>query len=176
MLFLSDVDSSCSGLRNVFCPSLLSSELEVSDPLCSTSSVFFGGGDSFSSSYDYGAGGGPSLLRPSECVSSEIACYLHALYASPLLKVGLYGAECCVSDGCVATVDSGANCPILSYEATLRLLEDSSESSLRVLGVNGAATKADVQGSLVVDLVGSRGRRYQLDLGTAHGMENCPMK
>ena len=115
----------------------------------------------------------PSLLRPSDSVMQTMLKYL---------KTSLYGASRCVDDDenddddeVEALIDSGANCHVLSYKAALKLLRDATESYLKVIGVNGSTSSADIQGSLIVDLVGSSGQKYQLDLGTAHGMKDCPV-
>lgn len=74
-----------------------------------------------------------------------------------------------------ALIDSGADVHVLSYEAALLLFEAIKASELQVIGVSGARTRADVQGQLVVTLQGPSGVQYNIDLGTAHGMKNCPM-
>ena len=107
------------------------------------------------------------ILRPPVPVLDNICTYL---------TVCLHGAARRVADEYMsALIDSGANCHILTYEAAMKLLRDQSESNLRVIGVNGDSTAADVQGRLLVKLKGSSGREYLLDLGTAHGMKNCPV-
>ena len=128
----------------------------------------------------------PSVVRTPLAVLKAASSYVCATVSSLVSDFGHVdgaGFSCCVADAVcgVATdhvmglIDSGANVHILSYEAALKLLEDAAESYLKVLGVNGASTRADVQGRLVVELLGSSGRKYNLDLGTAHGMKNCPM-
>ena len=92
------------------------------------------------------------------------------------LNVCLHGASRQFAEEYVTTlVDSGANCHVLSYEDALKLLQDQVESQLNVTGVDGSTTRADVKGRLIVTLVGSSGREYKLDLGTAHGMKGCPV-
>jgi hypothetical protein len=118
----------------------------------------------------------PSLVRTPVVLLSALSSYVESIVSSSSLDHALLGATGdFVEEPVVGWVDSGANCHILTYEDALKLLADMSESNLRVLGVNGSTTRAVVKGQLFVDLVGSSGRKYLLDLGTAHGMKDCPM-
>lgn len=118
----------------------------------------------------------PSIVRSPVALLISMTSYLDDVFSHPSLSRAFLSAEGVFDEDIVmGLIDSGANCHILSYDAALKLLDDAVESHLRVLGVNGSATRADVQGRLLVDLVGSSGRKYRLDLGTAHGMKKCPM-
>ena len=80
-----------------------------------------------------------------------------------------------VSGSINAAVDSGADVHIPNLEDALKMFREVRISSLQVVGVNVAVTRADKQGSLVVGLrdpIG--GFLYQVDLGTAHAMRSCP--
>ena len=62
-----------------------------------------------------------------------------------------------------------------NLEDALKMLREVTVSSLLVVGVYGAVTRADKQGSLVVGLRDSiGGSLYQVDLGTAHTARSCP--
>jgi len=56
------------------------------------------------------------------------------------------------------------------------LFRDPQKSNLRVLGVSGHHTEADLQGRLVLALEDpTTGEKYLVDLGIAHSMKECPV-
>jgi hypothetical protein len=74
------------------------------------------------------------------------------------------------------TFDSGSSHHILSFAAALLLFRDPKKSSLRVLGVSGQHTEADLEGHVVLSLEDpSTGEKYLVDLGMAHSMRECPV-
>ena len=75
----------------------------------------------------------------------------------------------------VATLDSGADVHVLSYDAALTLFHDIKASRLKVVGVSGVGTAADIRGHLIVTVESPVGKLYRFDLGTAHGLKGCPM-
>ena len=74
-----------------------------------------------------------------------------------------------------AIIDSGADLHIWNLKDAMKLFSDLQISKLDVIGVNGKTTRADRQGTLVVLLKGPKGTEYNLDLGTAHALESCPV-
>jgi hypothetical protein len=64
---------------------------------------------------------------------------------------------------------------ILTYEAALILFEEIKASRLQVVGVNGAGSRADVRGQLIISVKSSNGSIHRFYLGEAHGMKGCPM-
>jgi hypothetical protein len=71
------------------------------------------------------------------------------------------------------TLDSAADTHILSMDAAC-LLFKSKTSQLKVIGVSGKSTMADVEGHLVVT-VSDGNKTYRIDLGTAYGLSGCPL-
>ena len=74
-----------------------------------------------------------------------------------------------------AVIVSGADVQILTLKGALKLIRDLQLSTLEVIGVNGATTRSDRQGTLIVYLKGPQVTEYNLDLGTAHAMKSCPV-
>jgi hypothetical protein len=102
--------------------------------------------------------------------------YLLSLGSSPgALGFGLFGAAEAAKHECAATIDSGADVHVLSYDDAMKLFQEIQASRLKVVGVNGASTTADVQGQLIITVEGNSGTLHRFDLGTAHGMRGCPM-
>ena len=62
-------------------------------------------------------------------------------------EVGLAGAA---ASSVVATLDSGADVHVLSYDAAITLFHDIKASRLKVVGVSGVGTAADIRGHLIV--------------------------
>jgi len=72
--------------------------------------------------------------------------------------------------------DSGSTHHILSFDAAVSLFRDPKKSNLRVLGVSGHHTEADLQGRLVLALEDpTTGEKYLVDLGIANSMKECPV-
>ena len=69
-----------------------------------------------------------------------------------------------------AVIDSGADVLLLDLKDAMKLFRDLQISTLEVIGVNGATTRADCQGPPVVCLKGPPGNEYNLNLGTAQAM------
>ena len=136
-----------------------------------TQSLYESGGKDWGGSGD----GFLSLLQTLPRHSSTMLKYLNSINTCPFMGFGKYGNVAGAVDEHSALIDSGADVHVLSYEAALLLFEAIKASELQVIGVSGARTRAAVQGQLVVTLQGPSGARYKLDLGTAHGMKNCPM-
>jgi hypothetical protein len=102
--------------------------------------------------------------------------YLFSLGSSPgALGFGLFGTAAMVHHESLAAIDSGADVHVLSYDDAIKLFQEIRASHLKVVGVNGVSTTADVQGRLVITVEGPSGQQHRFDLGTAHGMRGCPM-
>ena len=72
--------------------------------------------------------------------------------------------------------DSGSDHHILTLEAAIALFRDKHPSHLRVMGVSGQHTSAELQGHLIIAVEdSSTGETYRIDLGEAHGMRECPV-
>ena len=74
-----------------------------------------------------------------------------------------------------AVIDSGADTPIWNLKGAMKMFSNLQISKLEIIGVNGTTTRADRQGTLVVCLKSPLGTEFNLDLGTAHAMESCPV-
>ena len=74
------------------------------------------------------------------------------------------------------TLDSGSEIHILTLAAAMQLFTAPQVSNLRVTGVSGSSTKADLMGHLVIAVEDPlTGMKYHIDLGVGHGMHSCPM-
>ena len=72
--------------------------------------------------------------------------------------------------------DSGSDHHVLSLAAAQALFRDKQPSTLRVLGVSGQHTDAELQGHLILAIIDvTTGDKYRVDLGDAHGMQACPV-
>ena len=119
-----------------------------------------------------------SLLEaPPDLLSSMTNCLVSVeSRLAPAARFGLYGAAAAVvHKEVLATIDSGADVHILTYEAALILFEDIKASRLQVVGVNGTGSRADVRGQLVITVKSQNGLIHRFYLGEAHGMKGCPM-
>ena len=74
-----------------------------------------------------------------------------------------------------AAIDSGADARIWNLKDAMKLFSILQISKLEVIGVNGATTRTDRQGTFVVCLKGPQGTEYNLDLGTVRAMESFPV-
>ena len=74
------------------------------------------------------------------------------------------------------TFDSGSDTHLFTLEAAEALFTTKQLSTLRVVGVSGKSTNADLSGHLIVCVEDPlSGYRYNIDLGQAHAMQDCPM-
>jgi len=74
------------------------------------------------------------------------------------------------------TFDSGSEVHLLTLSAAMSLFSDQQASNLRVIGVSGAAVRADLMGHLIIAVLDPvTDQRYHIDLGLSHGMASCPM-
>ena len=74
------------------------------------------------------------------------------------------------------TFDSGANVRLLSLKATMALFANSRVATLRITGISGTSTKADLAGHLVIRVQDpASGQVYFVDLGKAYGMKSVPL-
>jgi hypothetical protein len=71
------------------------------------------------------------------------------------------------------SLDSASTEHILTLEDAL-LLRERSGSDLKLLGVSGIPTRADVEGKLLVSVL-HEGTEYRVDLGTSYGVAGCPL-
>jgi len=119
---------------------------------------------------------GFSLTEAPSALLSSMEIYLKTLGSSPgALVFSFFGAAAAAQHECAATIDSGADVHVLSYDDAMKLFQEIQASQLKVVGVNGASTTADVQGQLIITVEGNSGTLHRFDLGTAHGMHGCPM-
>ena len=80
--------------------------------------------------------------------------YLFSLGSSPgALGFGLFGTAAMAHHESLAAIDSGADVHVLSYDEAMKLFQEIRASHLKVVGVNGVSTTADVQGRLVITVV-----------------------
>ena len=76
----------------------------------------------------------------------------------------------------IFTFDSASEIHVLTLEAAMQLFTAQQVSNLRIIGVSGSSTKADLMGHLVIAVEDpSSGVRHHIDLGVSHGMNSCPM-
>jgi len=80
-----------------------------------------------------------------------------------------------VSSSILATFDSGSDVHVLTVEAAQTLFASLSPSELRIVGVSGSPTRADLKGHLVVMAESPDGSQHHIDLGLAHAMRACPL-
>ena len=80
-----------------------------------------------------------------------------------------------VSSSILATFDSGSDVHVLTVEAAQTLFASLSASELRIVGVSGSPTRADLKGHLVVMVESPDGAQHHIDLGLAHAMRACPL-
>ena len=74
------------------------------------------------------------------------------------------------------TFDSGANVHLLSLEAAMALFANSRVATLRITGISGTSTKADLVGHLIIRVQDPvSGQVYFVDLGKAYGMKSVPL-
>jgi hypothetical protein len=71
------------------------------------------------------------------------------------------------------TLDSASDTHVLSMEAA-SLLFSTKPSDLKIIGVSGARSTADVEGQLVITVLHGD-KQYQVDLGTGYGLSGCPL-
>ena len=70
------------------------------------------------------------------------------------------------------TFDSASEVHLLTLEAATQFFSAHQASNLRILGVSGTATRADLMGHLIIAVEDpTSGVRYHIDLGLAHGMK-----
>ena len=71
---------------------------------------------------------------------------------APAARFGLYGAAAAVvHKEVLATIDSGADVHMLTYEAALILFEEIKASRLQVVGVDGTGSRVDMCGQLIIN-------------------------
>ena len=74
------------------------------------------------------------------------------------------------------TFDSASEVHLLTLEAATQFFSAHQASNLRILGVSGTATRADLMGHLIIAVEDpTSGVKYHIDLGQSHGMKSCPM-
>jgi hypothetical protein len=73
------------------------------------------------------------------------------------------------NDAFCFTFDSAADVHLLTLEAAMKLFNDSSASSLKIVGVNGSSC-ADLEGQLIVVVRGPSGRLHSIDMGRAYAL------
>ena len=74
------------------------------------------------------------------------------------------------------TFDSGANVHLLSLKAAMALFANSRVATLRITGISGTSTKADLVGHLIIRVQDpASGHVYFVDLGKAYGMKSVPL-
>ena len=72
------------------------------------------------------------------------------------------------------TFDSASEIHLLTLPAATALFSNKQVSNLRVLGVSGVSTCADLMGHLIIAVLDPvTDLRYHIDLGLSHGMASC---
>ena len=79
------------------------------------------------------------------------------------------------TDPVTVTFDTGADTHVWSMKDALLLFTEQQASSLTIVGVDNAPTRADLAGHLLIAVEAPDGSRYTLDLGPAHAMSLCPL-
>ena len=116
----------------------------------------------------------PNLSLTSSPHCKFMTTKLSALLANPLL-CQFVSEPSKNTDGLKGTLDSGSEVHLFTYEAAMELFTSLGISKLKVVGISGQPKGADVSGQFILTLKGPSGKLYRVDLGTAHGMKNCPM-
>ena len=96
---------------------------------------------------------------------------------APAARFGLYGAAAAVvHKEVLATIDSGADVHILTYEAALVLFggDQGLTTSSRCCRWH-TGSRADVRGQLIITVKSPNGSVHRFYLGGGHGMKGCPM-
>ena len=73
------------------------------------------------------------------------------------------------------TLDSASDIHVIQLKEAIKYFSEKSDSNLKVLGVSGNVTRADLQGHLVIVVEDDNGKKHNIDLGIAHGMEQVPV-
>jgi len=73
------------------------------------------------------------------------------------------------------TLDSASDIHVIQLREAIKYFSKKSNSNLKVLGVSGNVTRADLQGHLVIVVEDDDGKKHNIDLGIAHGMEQVPV-
>ena len=81
------------------------------------------------------------------------------------------------SDSPVVTfmLDSASDIHVIQLREAIKYFSEKSNSNLKVLGVSGNVTRADLRGHLVIVVEDDGGNKHNIDLGIAHGMEQVPV-
>ena len=73
------------------------------------------------------------------------------------------------------TLDSGSDVHVIQLDDAVKYFTSKCASNLKVLGVSGTTSSAELQGHLVIVVQDDLGVLYKIDLGLAHGMSNVPV-
>ena len=73
------------------------------------------------------------------------------------------------------TLDSASDIHVIQLNEAVKYFSEKSESNLKVLGVSGQSTRADLQGHFVIVVEDNEGKMFQIDLGLTHGMAQIPV-
>ena len=73
------------------------------------------------------------------------------------------------------TLDSASDIHVIQLKEAIKYFSEKSDSNLKVLGVSGNVTRADLQGHLVIVVEDDNGNKHNIDLGIAQGMEQVPV-
>jgi hypothetical protein len=78
------------------------------------------------------------------------------------------------SGTCEFSLDSVSNIHVMSLEAA-RILLEPKQSKLKILGVGGVPTEANVEGKLVLKITDGD-EDYHVDLGTSYGVAGLSLE
>ena len=73
------------------------------------------------------------------------------------------------------TLDSASDIHVIQLKEAIKYFSEKSDSNLKVLGVSGNVTRADLQGHLVIVVEDGNGNKHNIDLGIAQGMGQVPV-
>jgi len=73
------------------------------------------------------------------------------------------------------TLDSASDIHVIQLKEAIKYFSEKSDSNLKVLGVSGNVTRADLQGHLVIVVEDDNGNKHNIDLGIAQGMAQVPV-
>ena len=72
-------------------------------------------------------------------------------------------------------LDSASDIHVIQLREAIKYFSEKSNSNLKVLGVSGNVTRADLRGHLVIVVEDDGGNKHNIDLEIAHGMEQVPV-
>ena len=106
------------------------------------------------------------LIWGTESEAQSFYDYAHSFY---------FESENTHAEPVTFTLDSGSDIHVIQLHEAIKYFSDKSHSNLKVLGVSGNTTRADLQGHLIIIVEDNKGTLFEIDLGVAHGMNQIPV-